>query len=133
MAPKGSPVVAVTAGTVTRIKHDQSGTSGNYLSLKGDDGWTYQYMHLNNDTPGSDDASNLFENAFAPGVEVGSRVSAGDHLGYVGDSGNAEDAGSHLHFEMRMPDGALVNAYPSLRAAASAPSIVSPIGTWRSS
>ena len=38
-------------------------------------------------------------------------------------TGNAEDAGSHLHFEIQQPDGTGVNPYPSLRAASAAPHV----------
>jgi hypothetical protein len=51
---------------------------------------------------------------------VGQRVKAGEPVGYVGDSGNAENAGSHLHFELHTPDGTAVDAYSSLVAASRA-------------
>ncbi|CAN5442171.1 hypothetical protein BH10ACT3_BH10ACT3_00750 [soil metagenome] len=120
---KGTPLVAAVSGVVIRVRHDVSGLSGNSLTIKGDDGWTYVYIHLNNDTPGTDDGVNAFEYAFAPGLAVNTRVAAGQFVGYMGDSGNAEDAGSHLHFEIHKPDGTVVNAHPSLQAATAAPTI----------
>ena len=123
MGPKGTPLVAAVAGVVTRVRHDTSGLSGNSLTIKGDDGWTYVYIHLNNDSPGTDDGVNRFEQAFAPGIAANVRVAAGQHVGFMGDSGNAEDAGSHLHFEIQQPDGTGINPYPSLRAASAAPHV----------
>jgi hypothetical protein len=118
MAPKHRPVVAAVDGTVTRVRHSLTGLSGNSLTIRDADGWSYVYIHLNNDTPGTDDGSNRYDLAFADGIRSGQRVRAGEVVGYVGDSGNAESTAPHLHFELHAPDGTVVNAYPSLRAAA---------------
>jgi murein DD-endopeptidase MepM/ murein hydrolase activator NlpD len=126
MGTKGTPLVAAVDGVVTRLRHDTSGLSGNSLTIRGDDGWTYHYMHLNNDSPGTDDGLNPFGYAFAPGLTVNTRVSAGQLVAYLGDSGNAEDAGAHLHFEIHMPDGTAINAFASLRAATAAPVLPRP-------
>jgi peptidoglycan hydrolase-like protein with peptidoglycan-binding domain len=45
------------------------------------------------------------------------RVEAGQHIAWVGDSGNAENTAPHVHFELRDPSGTLVNGYSSLVAA----------------
>ncbi len=114
MGAKLTPLVAAADGTVTSLRHDDSGLSGNSLTITDDDGWRYVYIHLNNDTPGTDDGANRFDQAFAPGLRRGDEVAAGDLVGYMGDSGNAENAGSHLHFELHRPDGTAINPYPSL-------------------
>ena len=114
MGAKMTPLVAAADGTVTSLRHDDSGLSGNSLTITDDDGWRYVYIHLNNDTPGTDDGANRFDQAFAPGLRRGDEVAAGDLVGYMGDSGNAENAGSHLHFELHRPDGTAINPYPSL-------------------
>lgn len=115
-------LLAVCDATVVELRH-QAG--GNSLYLKGDDGWFYCYLHINNDDPGTDNGANQFKHAFAPGLVNGSRVLKGDLVGYVGDSGNAEAVGPMLHFEIRMPNAkwynaAAVNPAASLNAAAPA-------------
>ncbi len=115
MGPKGTPLVAAADGVITWFRHDVA--SGNYFELTGDDGWVYHYSHMNNDTPGTDDGTNPFEFAYAPGMGRGVRVTAGQLVGYMGDSGNAEYAGSHLHFEIETPDGQAINPTPSVDAA----------------
>jgi murein DD-endopeptidase MepM/ murein hydrolase activator NlpD len=121
MVPKMTPLLACVDGTVDI----QWGSSSSYnglpyynLLLKGDDGNDYFYIHINNDTPGTDDAQGGLENAYAPGITDGTRVKAGQVIAYAGDSGNAEDADSHLHFEVH-PGGYKnpINPYASLKAA----------------
>ncbi len=117
MGKKGTTLVAAADGMVTYLKHDVSGLSGNMMTISDADGWQYVYIHINNDHPGTDDAANVFEQAFVDGMRQGQRVVAGEPVAYLGDSGNAEDVGSHLHFELHTPDGAAVNAFASLKAA----------------
>jgi murein DD-endopeptidase MepM/ murein hydrolase activator NlpD len=117
MAPKMRPVVAAFDGVVWLGRPARP--NGHWsLTLRGDNGWTANYMHLNNDTPGTDDGQGTDELAFAPGLTSGTHVRAGQLLGYVGDSGNAEDTAPHLHFELRpTTGGGPVNAAPYLKAA----------------
>lgn len=119
MTPKLTKLLAARDATVTWSKNTATpdGSSGNYLMLTDSDGWEYWYIHINNDSPGTDDGANPTEWIFAPGVERGSVVEAGQHIAYAGDSGNAEWSGSHLHFEIHKPDGSVINPYKSLRAA----------------
>ncbi len=117
-AKKMTKILAATDGTISWVRVDDgTHTSGNALALTAPDGWTTWYMHINNDTPGTDDGSNLAENRFAPGIALDSVVKAGDFIAYLGDSGDAETTDPHLHFEIRNPDKVAVNPHPSLRLA----------------
>ena len=109
-APRLTPVVAVKDGVVTRI--NRSSVS---VFLRHDDGWSSWYLHLNNDTYLTDDGLGA---GVPPGLEVGDRVVAGQVIGWVGDSGNAEPTPPHLHFELRTPWGGPIDPLRSLRAAA---------------
>ena len=111
------PLLAAVDGTVTRIRHDNAGIAGNGISITGADGWYYNYFHVNNDTPGTDDGVAGQEWQILPELTVGSTVRAGQVIGYMGDSGNAEGSVPHLHFEIRQPDRTPVNPYHSLAAA----------------
>ncbi|MGC4043069.1 MAG: NlpC/P60 family protein [Armatimonas sp.] len=111
MAPKMRHLVACFDGVVTL--HKNHGTAGHWITLKSESGWRAEYMHLNNDTPGTDDGKATDKYIFAPGLKTGDKVKAGQFLGFVGDSGNAEEAGSHCHFELHSPGG-VVNAAVAL-------------------
>ncbi len=109
-APRLTPVLAVRDGVVTKI--NRSSVS---VFLRHDDGWSSWYLHLNNDTYLTDDGQG---GGVAPGLQVGDRVAAGQVIGWVGDSGNAEPTPPHLHFELRTPWGEPIDPLRSLRAAA---------------
>ena len=51
-------LLAADSGTIEWTRTDPTRRSGNMLSLKANDGWTYWYIHINNDTPGTDDGKN---------------------------------------------------------------------------
>lgn len=110
------PLVAATNGTINHIVNNHR-TAGWGLVIKDDEGWDYRYYHMNNDAPGTDDGSNPVGWRFAPGVGLGSRVVAGQLIGYMGDSGDSEGSVPHLHFEIHRPTGEPVNPFPSVRAA----------------
>ena len=121
MTKKLTELVAPRDATVTWLKDTATpdGSQGNYLMLRDADGWEYWYIHINNDSPGTDDGANPKQWIFGPGIVRGAEVSAGQLVGYAGDSGNAESSGSHLHFEIHKPDGSVINPYRSLQAATS--------------
>ena len=116
MGAKMQPLVAAAAGTITRLTIPQP-SYGYSLVITDDEGWSYHYLHINNDTPGTDDGQAALEHVFASGLERGDRVNAGQLVAYLGDSGNAEGTAPHLHFELHDPTGVPVNAYASLKAA----------------
>ncbi len=116
MGPKMVPLVAAVDGTVTWVRHDSG--RGNNLEITDAQGWLYHYVHINNDTPGTDDGANAHQFAFAPGIQTGAPVRAGQVIAFLGDSGNAESTGSHLHFEITRPDGTSLNPTASVDDAA---------------
>ena len=99
-APKMTKELAAVSGTVTLLERSYTGGPWYALWLAGDDGYGYYYSHINNDNPGTDDGQGGLEYAFAPGLHTGDRVTQGQFLAYVGDSGNAEDSSPHLHFQI---------------------------------
>jgi hypothetical protein len=113
MGHKMQVLVAAHDGTIGWTRTD----GNNMLTIRDDDGWEYWYIHINNDTPGTDDGANKPEHMFFPGIEPGVRVTAGQPVAYLGDSGNAEGTSPHLHFELHPPGGLVVNSYWSLMLA----------------
>lgn len=117
MAPRKAPAIAAEAGRVRF--HVGSSRAGCMLYLYGDSGAKYMYIHLNNDlTMSNDNRGTCIQGvAFARGLKDGQRVLAGQPVGFVGDSGDANGISPHLHFEMHPGGGAAVDPYPSLRTA----------------
>lgn len=114
--PKMTPLLACFDGVVSLALGQ--GNAGHSLTIKGDNGWTAQYYHLNNDTPGTDDGRASYEYIFGPGIANGTRVRAGQIIGYLGDSGNAEGTTPHLHFELwHQATNACFNPVASLQTA----------------
>ena len=114
MAPKMTDVYAAADGIITVI--DTSGLAGRYIEIAHQDGWSTRYIHLNNDEPDTDNGRADWSLTVAPGLHVGSQVEAGQHIGYVGDSGNAEWTGSHTHFELTH-EGRAIDPYDYLKEA----------------
>jgi len=117
-APAGSQFFAVTNGVVDNVSktdrwdpatNDPGVSGGLWISILGDDGARYYGAHLS---------------AIADGIRIGVRVSAGDLLGLVGNSGEARTTLPHLHFEISRPTSAndwmsrdgLIDPFPFLQA-----------------
>ncbi len=117
LAQRQAPVVAVEAGSVELWT--RSPGAGCMLYLHGESGTSYQYVHLNNDlTVTNDNKGSCVDGvAYASGLHDGQSVRAGQLLGYVGDSGDADGMHPHLHFELHPGDGAAVSPYRWLRRA----------------
>jgi murein DD-endopeptidase MepM/ murein hydrolase activator NlpD len=94
----GTPLVAIERGVLIGVGSDVLG--GTKLWLVGATGTRYYYAHLS---------------AFAPGVANGKPVQAGEVVGFVGNTGNAQGTSPHLHFEAHPDGGAAINPYPLLR------------------
>jgi hypothetical protein len=116
IADRLQPLLAATDGTITHIVQDHV-TAGWGLVITDAEGWEYKYYHINNDTPGTDDGSDIETWRFVEGLTIGTAVSAGEVIGWVGDSGNSEESVPHLHFEIHDPAGTPINPYASLRMA----------------
>jgi hypothetical protein len=117
VAAKKSLALAAEAGKVKFWT--SSATAGCMLYLYGASGTTYYYIHLNNDlTRGNDNRGKCVAGtAYATGLKSGARVAAGQPIGLVGDSGDADGAHAHLHFEVHPGGGNAVDSYPYLQAA----------------
>lgn len=114
IAPKMTEVYAAAPGIVEVV--GTSRRAGRYVRIRHRGGWSTTYIHLNNDNPGTDDGRAPWSLTVTQGVEEGAWVQAGQLIGWVGDSGNAESAVSHTHFELAK-DGHEVNPYPYLEEA----------------
>lgn len=105
-AAKGTPLVAVESGS---IYYRRTGTgyncatgtgdkSGNRVSILGASGTRYYYGHMD---------------VMDSWVQDGVAVQRGQRIGTVGNTGNACST-PHLHFQMWLSGGTLVNPYPYL-------------------
>ena len=108
---KGLPVVAAHAGTITKVTYDE-GNAGCSVRIRARNRWETRYLHLNSDTPGTDEIGYA---CVAPGIEVGAWVEAGQLIGWMGDSGNAENTVPNMHFELRNRSGYPIDPYRSLK------------------
>jgi Peptidase family M23 len=115
IAAKKTPVVAVEAG---RVKYwTSSRSAGCMLYLYGQSGTMYEYIHLNNDLTMRNDNRGKCVQGIAYAVKNGTHVSAGQQIGYVGDSGDADGIHSHLHFELHPSGGKATDPFSYLQAA----------------
>ncbi len=95
-APRGTPIVAVADGFITRTGNQ--GLGGKQVWLRdGILGNSYYYAHLDSIL-----------------TEGGKQVRTGDTLGRIGNTGNAAGGPTHLHFGIYTAGGA-VDPYPYIR------------------
>ena len=98
-SPCGTPVGAARGGTVRRSFYDPV-LYGHLVIIRGAASRReYWYSHL------------AHRSRFRPGQ----RIKTGEHLGVVGDTGNARGTGCHLHFEIRSR-GRPIDPFSELRA-----------------
>ena len=110
--PRRAVLVAVESG---RVEYASSSRGGCMLYLNGRSGTTYLYIHLNNDlTQGNDNRGRCALVAYA--VRDGAAVTAGEPIGFNGDSGD-QDGNPGLHFEVHPNAGPPVNPFGHLRRA----------------
>jgi murein DD-endopeptidase MepM/ murein hydrolase activator NlpD len=79
----GQPLVAVASGTVFSVGWNKIG--GNRLWILDEQGNQFYYAHLS---------------AFSTAAVNGARVKAGQVVGFMGNTGDAEGTPYHLHFEV---------------------------------
>lgn len=94
VATLGTPIVTPTDAVVTRVGTGES--AGKYVYTRNPGGESFRYMHLDE---------------FAD-IKAGDVLEAGDFIGTVGDTGNAQGVFAHLHFEIREQDA--IDPYPRL-------------------
>ena len=82
-APLGAPLLACADGTVFSVGWNDVG--GNRLWLRDSQGNEFYYAHLS---------------AFSPLAKNGRHVKAGEVVGFVGNTGDAQGTPPHLHFEV---------------------------------
>ncbi len=106
LAPRGTPILAVTAGVIQKLFLSKPGGITIYeFDPQGD--YCYYYAHLER---------------YADRLHEGMSVHQGEVIGYVGTSGNAPPNTPHLHFaifqlgpEKHWWQGTPINPYPLLR------------------
>ena len=117
IAPRKAWAVAAEAG---RVKFwTTSARAGCMLYLYGQSGTTYLYIHLNNDVTSKNDNRGkcVAGTSYAPGLKSGAKVAAGQQVGFVGDSGDADGIHPHLHFEVHPNGKRAVDPSPYLNDA----------------
>src|SRR5436190_4411858 len=82
-ASLGAPVLACADGTVFSVGWNDVG--GNRIWLRDGQGNEFYYAHLS---------------AYSPAARNGHHVKAGEVIGFVGNTGDAEGTPYHLHFEV---------------------------------
>lgn len=88
-APTGTPIVAISDGTLFKV--GWNGVGGWRFWLRDKWGNEFYHAHLS---------------AFAPAAKEGAVVKAGTVIGFVGNTGDARTTPPHLHFEVHPGGGA---------------------------
>ncbi len=97
-AARGTPIVAIDAGVVTRVNRTDSGLGGLTVSYRTADGSEWYNAHLE---------------SVASGIGPGTTVARGEEVGTVGTSGNARGTPPHNHIGRRY-GGSWVNPWPTI-------------------
>ena len=84
----GTPVAAANMGMVSHISKNLNSRAGLWVEIDHGAGIKSRYMHLD---------------SIRSGIQVGTRVAAGENIGTVGNTGTASK-GAHLHFELRVQE-----------------------------
>ena len=87
-APRGTPVLAVTDGSLAKLHVSEAGGNMVY-TYDASERFVIFYAHLDR---------------YHPGLAEGMPLQRGDTLGYVGTTGNAPPGVPHLHFAIMLMD-----------------------------
>ncbi len=113
MRKRGTPVMAVTDGTIRKLYRSKTGGISIYM-FDGSQEYCFFYGHLDH---------------YVKNLHEGQEVHKGEVIGYVGYTGNAKRSAPHLHFAVsltgpqhRWSGGVPIDPYPMLLAASTHPS-----------
>ena len=105
VAPRGTPVQAVVSGTIRKLFLSKPGGKTIYLFDEREQ-YCYYYGHLD---------------GYVESLREGQHVKAGQVIGYVGSTGNADPRVPHLHMAVtelgplkEWWKGVVLNPYPAL-------------------
>ncbi|MCU4386389.1 M23 family metallopeptidase [Acinetobacter haemolyticus] len=100
MAARGTKVYSATDGLVADLRNNNLG--GKVVWILGPSGSWHYYAHLDR---------------HKRGLNVGDYVRKGEHIGYVGNTGNARHTAPHLHYGIYLngKGRGAVNPFPYLR------------------
>ncbi|UCC74011.1 MAG: M23 family metallopeptidase [Gemmatimonadota bacterium] len=107
-ARRGTPVLAAADGVVRSTRNNRLG--GNVIWLRDRFGQTHYYAHLDSQV-----------------VRGGQQVTAGDTIGFVGNTGNARTTPPHLHFGLYSSGS--FDPYPALQQLPTTPASFSGVSS----
>ena len=96
-APRGTPAISASDGYISRVGTNNLGGNVVYVSDSRRNQTLY-YAHLDSQA-----------------VQQGQKVSVGDTVGFVGNTGNARTTGPHLHFGIYSSNTGAVDPLPFVR------------------